>query len=68
MGESIVKVYESCSSSLIMFLFQNADIQLEPLGSKTEQWGDQETLKCPSKVKSMQSSSTPVYTLYLMIY
>ena len=50
MGESIVKVYESCSSSLIMFLFQNADIQLEPLGSKTEQWGDQETLKCPSKV------------------
>ena len=52
MDESITKVYESCasSSSLIMFLFQNADIQLEPLGSKTEQWGDQETLKCPSKV------------------
>ena len=52
MGELIAKVYESytCSSSLIMLLFQNADIQLEPLGSKTKQWGDQETLRCPSEV------------------
>lgn len=24
---------------------------LEPFGSKTKQWGDQETLKCPSKDK-----------------
>lgn len=25
-------------------------LQLEPFGSKTKTWGDQETLKCPSEV------------------
>ena len=27
--------------------------QLEPFGSKTKEWGDQETLKCPSKVSCL---------------